>query len=171
MVGLDMGSNRAWSSATAIYENGRAEAIAVAPGIPSIADQEKRDRVSAGTYQKLLDRGRLHVDADRRVPRVSKLIDKVWEWNPAVLVCDRFRLSEVLDVVRGRVRVVPRVWQWSSASEDIRNLQSTCIRWSFVCGGDFSGPIEFLAGVGEGDQRSVRQFSSRQKDAQQSKQG
>ena len=25
--------------------------------------------------------------------------------------------------MRGRVRVVPRVWQWSSASEDIRNLR------------------------------------------------
>ena len=123
VVGLDFGSSRAWSSAVAVYENGRTEAIAVAPGVPSISDQEKRDRVSPHTYQRLVDRGQLYVDADRRVPRVSKLIAKVWEFNPAVLVCDRFRLSEVLDAVRGRCRVAPRVWQWSSASEDIRNLR------------------------------------------------
>ena len=123
IVGLDFGSSRAWSSAVGVYENGRAEAIAVAPGVPSMADQERRDRVSPCTYQRLLDRGQLHVDVDRRVPRVSKLLDKVWEFNPAVLVVDRFRLAEVLDHVRGRVRVSPRVWQWSSASEDIRNLR------------------------------------------------
>ena len=28
------------------------EALAIAPGIPSIEDQEKRDRVATGTYQK-----------------------------------------------------------------------------------------------------------------------
>ena len=126
VVGLDFGSSRAWSSATAIYENGRCEAIAVAPGVPSIADQEKRDRVPPATYARLLERGQLHVDADRRVPRVSKLLDKVWEFNPAVLIVDRFRIGEVLDAVRGRCRVVPRVWQWSSASEDIRHLRRLC---------------------------------------------
>lgn len=123
VVGVDFGSSRAWSSACAIYENGRAEAIAVAPGIPTIEEQETRDRVPPGTYSRLVERGQLHVDADRRVVRVAKLIDKLWEFNPAVLVCDRFRLQEILDVAGRRVRVSPRVWQWSSASEDIRNLR------------------------------------------------
>ena len=123
VVGLDFGRSRAWSSATAIYENGRCESVAVAPGLPAIADQEKRDRVPSSTYARLLERGQLHVDADRRVPRVTKLLDAIWKWDPAVLIVDRFRLAEVLDAVRGRVRVVPRVWQWSSASEDIRNLR------------------------------------------------
>ena len=123
VVGLDFGSSRAWSSAVAVYENGRCEALAIAPGIPSLGDQEERDRVSPATYTRLVERGRLRVDGDRRVVRVSALIDEMWKFNPAVMVCDRFRLSEVLDAVRGRCRVVPRVWQWSSASEDIRNLR------------------------------------------------
>ena len=123
VVGLDMGSSRSWSSAVAIYENGRGEAVAIAPGVPSIFDQEKRDRVPSGTYSRLVEGGQLHVDAGHRVVRVSKLIDEIWRWNPAVLVCDRFRLAEVLDVVGRRCRVEPRVWQWSSASEDIRNLR------------------------------------------------
>ena len=123
VIGLDMGASRSWSSAVAIFQNGRCEATAIAPGIPSMADQEKRDRVSGTTYARLVSRGLLHVDADHRVVRVSKLIDEIWRFNPAVLVCDRFRLAEVLDAVRGRCRVQPRVWQWSSASEDIRHLR------------------------------------------------
>ena len=82
VVGLDMGSSRAWSSACGVWENGRVECVAVAPGVPEVGAQEKRDRVPSGTYARLLERGQLHLDADRRVPRVSKLIDKIWEWNP-----------------------------------------------------------------------------------------
>ena len=106
VIGLDMGASRSWSSAVAVYENGRCEATAIAPGIPSMADQEARDRVPSGSYQRLVSRGQLHIDADHRVVRVSKLIDEIWRFNPAVLVCDRFRLAEVLDAVRGRCRVV-----------------------------------------------------------------
>ena len=58
---LDMGGGRAWSAAACIYPNGRMEAVAICPGIPSIADQEKRDRVGQGTYQRLVDNGRLEI--------------------------------------------------------------------------------------------------------------
>ena len=104
VVGLDMGSSRAWSSACAIYENGRTEAVAVTPGIPSVEEQTKRDRVPSGTYARLVERGQLHVDADHRVVRVATLIDEIWRFNPAVIVADRFRLAEVEDAVRGRCR-------------------------------------------------------------------
>ena len=72
VIGLDMGASRSWSSACAVYENGRTEAIAVAPGRPDLATQEKRDRVPSSTYLRLLEAGRLHVDAEHRVVRVSK---------------------------------------------------------------------------------------------------
>ena len=124
VCGVDMGSSRSWSSAVAVFESGRVEAVAIAPGLPSIGDQEKRDRVPPGSYQRLIERGHLHVDAGRRVVRVEALLDKIWEWNPGTICCDRFRLPDVLDGARGRrVRVVPRIWQWSSASEDIRHLR------------------------------------------------
>ena len=45
LVALDLGASRAWSAAVSIYQNGRIEARAVAPGIPSLAEQETRDRV------------------------------------------------------------------------------------------------------------------------------
>ena len=51
-VGIDLGGGRAWSAAVGLWENGRMEAIAVAPGIPSLEEQEKRDRVPSGTYRR-----------------------------------------------------------------------------------------------------------------------
>ena len=123
IVALDMGGGRAWSSALALWRNGRCEATALAPGVPSIGDQEARDLVPAGTYQRLVDRGVLSTDGERRVPLASTLIEKTGPWHPAAIVCDRFRVAEVFDAVRGRVPVWPRVTQWSEAGADIRALR------------------------------------------------
>ena len=61
IVGVDLGQNRSWTAAVAIWETGRIEAMAIAPGIPSLEEQEKRDTVPKGTYQKLNDMGVLDV--------------------------------------------------------------------------------------------------------------
>ena len=45
LVGVDLGGGRAFSAAVAIWKTGRVEAIAVCPGIPDVAAQERRDRV------------------------------------------------------------------------------------------------------------------------------
>ena len=37
------------------------EALAVAPGLPDLAEQERRDRVPAGTYRRLAETGALRV--------------------------------------------------------------------------------------------------------------
>ena len=52
IVGVDLGQNRSWTAAVAIWETGRIEAMAIAPGIPDLEEQEKRDTVPKGTYQK-----------------------------------------------------------------------------------------------------------------------
>ena len=123
IVGVDLGGGRAWSAAVAIWPSGRIDARAVAPGTPSIAEQEKRDRVPRGTYQRLVDAGVLTTDGDRRVPRVEVLADTAQRWRPLVITCDRFRLPELQDATAGRVRLVPRVARWSDAAEDIRALR------------------------------------------------
>ena len=97
LVGIDLGAGRAWSAACGIWPSGRIEAVAVAPGIPSIAAQEKRDRVSSGTYQRLVDEGVLVVDHGFREQRVSTLMDRIKAWSPAVAFCDRFRFKRLLD--------------------------------------------------------------------------
>ena len=107
-VGVDVGAGRAWSAATAVYPNGRVESVAIAPGTPSLADQEKRDQVPRGTYQQLAAAGVLTTDGDRRVPRVSALVKRIIPWRPSTVTCDRFRLAEFQDATRGRVAVRPR---------------------------------------------------------------
>ena len=124
IVGVDLGGGRAWSAATALWSSGRCEALAVAPGLPSIEAQEKRDRVPKATYQRLVDVGLLHVAKGLRVPPVTQLLDATRAaWGPPDhIICDRFRLAELLDHARG-IQVIPRVTRWSESSEDIRALR------------------------------------------------
>ena len=124
VVGIDLGAGRAWSAATAIFQSGRLDALAVAPGIPSIAAQERRDRVPPGTYQRLHDAGCLRVAAGLRVQPVADLVQMVQDaWGqPSIVVCDRFRLADLQDAAPGW-SIVPRVTRWSESSEDIRALR------------------------------------------------
>lgn len=123
IVTMDLGNGRAWCAAVGLWRNGRAEALALAPGTPDLEAQEKRDRVHAGDYQRLFQQGLLRIDGDRRVPRVSALLDAIRPWSPEVIIADRFRINEILDETDGRIPVVPRVTRWSEASEDIRALR------------------------------------------------
>ena len=71
VVGLDLGAGRAWSAAVGVWPTGRAQAVAVCPGVPSVQDQEHRDRVPPGLYARLIDDGSLIVAHGLRVPPAS----------------------------------------------------------------------------------------------------
>ena len=133
VVGLDLGGGRAWSAAVALWRSGRLEAVAVAPGIPSITDQERRDRVPSGTYARLVESGRLKVASGRRVPDVADLAALVRAWRPEVCVCDRFRLPELQDAAAGRLRLAPRVARYSEQTEDIRALRRLALDGPLSC--------------------------------------
>ena len=122
VVGVDLANGRAWASAVAWYGNGRTEALAVAPGIPSVEEQEKRDRVPSGQYQSLIDGGQLTIADGLRVQPPALLWEMIrTTWGkPRVIVCDRFRLAELQDAVGRGARVEDRVTRWSDASFDIR---------------------------------------------------
>ena len=100
------------------------EALAVAPGIPDLGAQERRDRAPPGTYRRLAESGALTVADGLRVPTPA------WLWNAVrgawgrveVIFCDRFRVAELADCVNG-TPVLPRVGRWSESSEDIRALR------------------------------------------------
>ena len=128
IVAVDLGGGRAWSAAVAVYQSGRVEALAVAPGIPSIEAQEQRDRVPSGTYSRLVERGQLLVADGLRVQPPAVMWDAIVEkWGiPVSIVCDRFRLAEMEDAVRGATGIEPRVWRYSEASFDIRALRKLC---------------------------------------------
>ena len=124
IVAVDLGGGRAWSAATAIWESGRIEALAVAPGIPSIEAQEDRDQVPRDTYGRLIETGRLRLAYGLRVQPPAALMEAITaEWGePELIVCDRFRLGELRDCVNGTA-IVARVSRWSEAGDDIRALR------------------------------------------------
>ena len=121
IAGIDAGSSRAWSTAAILWPSGRLDAICIAPGIPDLAEQERRDGKRAGLYQKLADAGLLTVDTGRRMVRASTLIDRVLAFRPRVLVADRFRDKSVLDSLKARCPIVFRSMRatWSEPTEQI----------------------------------------------------
>ena len=125
IVAVDLGGGRAWSAACAVWQSGRMEAFACAPGLPDVATQERRDNVPPGVYQKLIDGGALTVAHGLRVQPPSTLWDGIIErWGvPVKIVCDRFRLNELRDTVGNACTLEPRVTQWSNSSGDIRALR------------------------------------------------
>ena len=42
---------------------------------------------------------------------------------PVKIICDRFRLKDLVDAVRGACPLEPRVPMWAQQSEDIRALR------------------------------------------------
>ena len=127
IVGLDVGSSRAWSTAAVLWPSGRLAGLGVAPGVPGLDAQAKRDGKRAGLYDELREGGILTVDEGRRVVRVAALVERVMAYRPAVIVCDRFRLPAVLDAVGGRVPVVARVTRWSESTADIMALRRAAL--------------------------------------------
>lgn len=125
IVGLDLGAERSWSAAWAIWPNGRSECYAVCPGIPDLAERERQDAVARGLYRKLQSDGVLLVDEGLRVSRPSTLIDHLVEIGiiPEVIYCDRFALGTLKDAVAGRWPIVDRVARWSEATEDISGFR------------------------------------------------
>ena len=125
IVAVDLGGGRAWSAAMAVWHTGRVEALALAPGIPDLAAQEKRDHVAGGLYQRLYDRGLLSIAEGLRVQPVGQLWDAVVErWGfPCLVLCDRFRLPELQEVIGTGAPIEPRVSRWSEAAFDIRALR------------------------------------------------
>ena len=125
IVGIDLGGGRAWSAAVAIWRSGLVDAVALAPGLPDIHEQERRDRVPSGTYQKLVDAGVLRVSPGLRVQPPGELWQAVGDrWGlPVRVLCDRFRLAELQDCVQGKTLIEPRVTRWSDATADVRSLR------------------------------------------------
>lgn len=127
IVGIDLGANRAWSAACAIWPSGLVDALAVAPGLPDIAAQEERDSAPEGTYQALVDGGKLIVAEGLHVPPVAMLVAAIREhWGePESITCDRFRISEIADAAPDWSPEA-RTTRWSESGFDIRALREQC---------------------------------------------
>ena len=123
-VGIDLGANRAWTAAAAIWPSGLVDALAIAPGIPDLAAQEERDAVEVGTYARLRDTGRLMIADGLSVPPVGLLVEAITQlWGePESVTIDRFRMSELADAAPGWSPEA-RTTRWSESGYDIRALR------------------------------------------------
>ncbi len=161
IVGVDLGGGRAWSAAVAVWGNGRVEARAVAPGIPDLDEQERRDRVPAGTYSTLYDMGSLEVAEGLRVQPPAAMWDLIRAtWGqPLMVVLDRFRLAEFEDATGNKVKLEPRVSRWSEAAFDIRSLRQMALDGPLAVDPDSKALLETslsAAMVKSDDQGNVR---------------
>ena len=113
-----------WSAACAMFSTHRVEAVAVTPGIPSLGDQEKRDRVSPGTYRRLHEQGSLRIAEGLRVVPPAQLVDFVTaKWGrPLFVVADRARENEMRDAAP-HWQIDARATLPFEASADIRALR------------------------------------------------
>ena len=124
IVGLDLGGTRSWSAASAIWPSGRIEAWALAPGVPTLSEQERSDHVHEGTYSELVRSGGLAVDAGRAVPGIKRLLSRIWGWEPTALICDNYRAPELYQAVGGRVRIRERARSGGEATSNIQSLRA-----------------------------------------------
>ena len=124
VIGVDLGGNRSWSAASAVWPSGRIEAWALAPGVPSLADQERDDQVAPDCYSELVTAGGLSVDAGRAVPSVALLLSRVWAWEPLALVSDPYRSAELHQVVSGRARVIERARSGGESTSNVQSLRA-----------------------------------------------
>ena len=131
VLGIDIGASRSWSACWASHANGRQECVAVVPGVPDLAEQERRDGLASGTLRRLVDRGVMVVDEGRQVARVETLISSVpREWRVSHVVADRFHAATLADSCRWPIET--RVNQWSTASEDIGVFRQAVLDGDFV---------------------------------------
>ena len=122
VFGIDLGGSRSWSAVVSVWRSGRCAALACAPGVPSIADQEKRDSAPPGAYAGHVRDETLMVAEGLQVPPVKLVVTEAMRrfGAPSALVCDRYRFRELVDATDGRLPVVPRVGGWKDSTEDIR---------------------------------------------------
>ena len=124
IIGADMGGNRSWSAAAALWPSGRIEAWAVAPGTPSLASQEHEDHVADDSYAELVRSGGLSVDGLRAVPSVERLLSRIWAWEPLCIVSDPYRAPELHQVVSGRARIIERARSGGESTSNVQSLRS-----------------------------------------------
>ena len=97
VMALDLGTSQALSAASGFFHDGRLEAFAVLPEIPSLEDKGRNDGVG-NLYERMHERGELLI-AGRRISDIKALLNEARSrWGrPVALVVDAHRKAELLD--------------------------------------------------------------------------
>ena len=126
-LGLDLGTSAAMSAAAAYHRDGRLEAVAMFPEIPSLAERGLADGCGR-LYQRMADRDELIV-AGRRVTDISALLtEALARWGrPAAVVCDTWRAAELTELLEGlrfpKAALIVRRQGWYDGGQDVRDFR------------------------------------------------
>lgn len=128
VLGLDVGGALALSAAVAVWPHtGRLEAMAQCGRVPDLDKRGSIDGVGS-LYEQAHAAGELQLN-DGRVAGIAELL--AWardEWGvPEVLVCDRWRIAElrdVLDRLAIRPAVMPRGQGYKDGNDDVRRFRT-----------------------------------------------
>ena len=101
------------------------------PGVPSPAEQAKRDGLPRGALERLIAAGVLVVDEGRQVARVETLLAALpRDVRVSHVVADRFHEADLRDASRWPVE--SRINQWSTASADIAAFRAAVLDGNFA---------------------------------------
>ena len=131
VLGIDLGQNAAMSAAAAYFMDGRLEALAVFPEIPSLAERGLSDGVG-DQYVRMAQRGEL-LQAGRRVSDVAALLhEALARWGrPVSIVCDRWRVAELREKLEGvafpLAQLIERGQGYHHGGQDVRDFRAAVL--------------------------------------------
>ena len=131
VLGIDLGQNAAMSAASAYFHDGRLEAVACFPDLPSLAERGLADGVGS-LYTQMFERGELF-QAGRRVSDVAALLRECEErWGrPAAIVCDRWRIAELREKLEAAhfpyASLVERGQGFRDGGQDVRDFRAAVL--------------------------------------------
>ena len=97
--------------------------LGIAPGVPTLAEQEREDQVAEGSYSELVRSGGLAVDAGG--PSVYRAVAFSHLAVGAGGGCGRpLPLGRVAGVVAGRVRIIERARGGGEATSNVQSLRA-----------------------------------------------
>ena len=132
VYGVDLGGTAAMSAIAACWaDSGRLECLAALPSIPTLAERERRDGVPEGLYTRCASEGTLVTLGGRTVPVEGLLKLSVERFGrPAAIVCDRWRIGELVDAISAQgldVPLVSRGMGFRDGAEDVRRFRTAIL--------------------------------------------
>ena len=131
VLGVDLGGSVSLAAVAAYWPaTGRLDALAATGTIPSLSSRGKKLGASEAFLRAQAD-GQLVVTEGRNADPAALITTALDRWGtPAALICDRYRASELRDLIDreprlARLNVVWRGQGWREGSEDVRRF----VRW------------------------------------------
>ena len=102
VLAIDLGASRSWSAATLAGATVGVRSTPSGPGVPSLAEQEKRDGLPPPSPTAAGDAGSMAVAHGRQVADIDVLLDLLPDVDISGVVADRFAMGTLADALTMR---------------------------------------------------------------------